>query len=44
VGLIAAILKFLRGGVDDDEEARFFGVIKNGFSHGDRMVVELKRK
>jgi len=44
LGLIAAILKFLRGGVDDDEEARFFGVIKKGLSHGDRIVVELKRK
>jgi hypothetical protein len=43
-GLVAAILKFLRGGVDDDEEARFFGVIKKGLSHGDRIVVELKRK
>jgi hypothetical protein len=43
-GLVAAILKFLRGGVDDDEEARFFGVIKMGLSHGDRIVVELKRK
>ena len=32
-GLVAAILKFLRGGVDDDEEARFFGVIKKGLSH-----------
>jgi len=43
-GLVAAILRFVRGGVDDDEEARFFGAIKKGLSHGDRIVVELKRK
>ena len=43
-GLVAAILKFLRGAVDDDEEARFFGVIQKGISHGDRIIVELKRK
>ncbi|NBR72645.1 MAG: hypothetical protein EBT75_11275, partial [Proteobacteria bacterium] len=41
---MAAILKFLRGAVDDDEEARFFGVIQKGISHGDRIIVELKRK
>jgi len=43
-GLVAAILKFLRGGVDDDEEARFFGVLEQGLSHGDRVIVEFKRK
>ncbi|NBV97712.1 MAG: hypothetical protein EBT30_09260 [Verrucomicrobia bacterium] len=43
-GLVAAILKFLRGAVDDDEEARFFGVIQKGISHGDRIIVDLKRK
>jgi len=43
-GLVAAILKFVRGGVDDDEEARFFGAVEKGLSHGDRIVVELKRK
>jgi hypothetical protein len=41
---VGAILKFLRGGVDDDEEARFFGVIKEGLTHGDRILVEMKRK
>ena len=43
-GLVAAILKFIRGGVDDDEEARFFGAGAKGLAHGDRMIVELKRK
>jgi hypothetical protein len=42
--LVAAILKFVRGGVDDDEEARFFGALEKGLSHGDRIIVELKRK
>lgn len=42
--LVGAILKFLRGGVDDDEEARFFGAVEKGLSHGDRIVLELKRK
>jgi hypothetical protein len=43
-GLVAAILRFVRGGVDDDEEARFFGAVEKGLSHGDRIIVELKRK
>ena len=43
-GLIAGLLKFLRAGVDDDEEARFFGLIEAGVSHGDRIQVEFSRK
>lgn len=42
--LVGAILKFLRGGVDDDEEARFFGAVEKGLSHGDKIVVALERK
>ena len=43
-GLVAAVLKFLRGGVDDDEEARFFGTVEKGVADGDRWIVEFKRK
>jgi len=42
-GLIAGLLKFLRAGIDDDEEARLFGMIEQGVSHGDRIVAEFKR-
>ena len=42
-GLIAGLLKFLRGGIDDDEEARVFGMIENGANHHDRIVAEFKR-
>ncbi|NBS55132.1 hypothetical protein EBT23_06200, partial [bacterium] len=42
-GLIAGLLKFLRAGIDDDEEARLFGMVEQGVSHGDRIVAEFKR-
>lgn len=42
-GLIAGLLKFLRAGIDDDEEARVFGTVEQGVSHGDRIVAEFKR-
>ena len=42
-GLIAGLLKFLRAGIDDDEEARLFGMVEKGVSHGDRIVAEFKR-
>lgn len=42
-GLIAGLLKFLRAGIDDDEEARVFGMVEQGVSHGDRIVAEFKR-
>ena len=43
-GLIASLLKFLRAGVDDDEEARVFGMVEKGVNHGDRIVAEFKRE
>lgn len=42
-GLIAGLLKFLRAGIDDDEEARVFGMVEGGITHGDRIVAEFKR-
>jgi len=42
-GLIAGLLKFLRAGIDDDEEARIFGMVEQGVSTGDRIVAEFKR-
>ena len=42
-GLIAALLKFLRAGIDDDEEARVFGMVEEGVNHGDRIVAEFQR-
>ena len=42
-GLIAGLLKFLRAGIDDDEEARLFGMVEQVVSHGDRIVAEFKR-
>ena len=42
-GLIAGLLKFLRAGIDDDEEARVFGMVEDGVNHGDRIVAEFKR-
>lgn len=42
-GLIAGLLKFLRAGIDDDEEARVFAMVEQGVSHGDRIVAEFKR-
>jgi hypothetical protein len=42
-GLIAGLLKFLRAGIDDDEEARVFGMVEEGVNHGDRIVAEFKR-
>ena len=42
-GLIAGLLKFLRAGIDDDEEARVFGMVEQGVSNGDRIVAEFKR-
>ena len=42
-GLIAGLLKFLRAGIDDDEEARLFGMVEKGVSHGDRITAEFKR-
>ncbi|MEY2851990.1 MAG: hypothetical protein RL549_689 [Verrucomicrobiota bacterium] len=42
-GLIAGLLKFLRAGIDDDEEARVFGMVEQVVSHGDRIVAEFKR-
>ena len=41
--LIAGLLKFLRAGIDDDEEARVFGMVEDGVNNGDRIVVEFKR-
>ncbi|NBR46621.1 MAG: hypothetical protein EBT68_05865, partial [Verrucomicrobia bacterium] len=37
------LLKFLRAGIDDDEEARVFGMVEPGVSQGDRIVAEFKR-
>jgi hypothetical protein len=42
-GLIAGLLKFLRAGIDDDEEARVFGMVEQGVNHGDRIVAEFKK-
>ena len=42
-GLIAGLLKFLRAGIDDDEEARLFDMVEKGVNHGDRIVAEFKR-
>lgn len=42
-GLIAGLLKFLRAGIDDDEEARVFGMVEAGVNHGDRIVAEFRR-
>ena len=42
-GLVANLLKFLRAGIDDDEEARVFGMVEPGVAHGDRIVAEFQR-
>lgn len=42
-GLIAGLLKFLRAGIDDDEEARVFGMVEEGVNQEDRIVAEFKR-
>ena len=42
--LIAGLLKFLRAGIDDDEEARVFGMVEEGVNNGDRIVAEFKRE
>lgn len=42
-GLVAGLLKFLRAGIDDDEEARVFGLVEGGVKHGDRIVAGFKR-
>lgn len=43
-GLIASLLRFLRGGVDDDEEARVFGTTDRSMAHGDQISVRFHRK
>lgn len=41
--LVANLLRFLRAGVEDDEEARVFGLTDPGLRHGDRIVAGFKR-
>ena len=43
-GLIASLLRFLRGGVDDDEEARVFATTDQFMAHGDQISVKFNRK
>ena len=43
-GLIASLLRFLRGGVDDDEEARVFATTDRSMTHGDQISVKFNRK
>ena len=43
-GLIASLLRFLRGGVDDDEEARVFATTERSMAHGDQISVKFNRK
>ena len=43
-GLIASLLRFLRGGVDDDEEARVFATTEQSMSHGAQISVKFNRK
>ncbi|NCY21602.1 hypothetical protein EBX31_06565 [bacterium] len=43
-GLIASLLRFLRGGVDDDEEARVFATTDRSMTHGDQLSVKFNRK
>ena len=43
-GLIASLLRFLRGGVDDDQEARVFATTDRPMTHGDQISVKFNRK
>ncbi|NBQ55807.1 MAG: hypothetical protein EBU36_04045 [Verrucomicrobia bacterium] len=43
-GLIASLLRFLRGGVDDDEEARVFATTEQSMAHGSQISVKFNRK
>ena len=43
-GLVASLLRFLRGGVDDDEEARVFATTERPLGDGDEISVKFNRK
>ncbi len=43
-GLIASLLRFLRGGVDDDEEARVFATTESSMAQGAQISVKFNRK
>lgn len=43
-GLVASLLRFLRGGVDDDEEARVFATTEQSMGNGSQISVKFKRK
>lgn len=43
-GLVASLLRFLRGNVDDDEEARVFATTERPMSHGAQISVKFHRR
>ena len=43
-GLVASLLRFLRGNVDDDEEVRVFATTERPMSHGAQISVKFHRR